>query len=296
MAEKKIVHLEPKDLLLQKATSYTECVERFLEERDTAVPLLLKALKYGDHDLRHEIMLLLGSFAKEEVATPLYEMLADPDEEEQLRHSASIQLSVIFPFLKDPQSLVGRLLKDIESEDPELRIHAAFALGWKGNAQAAIPLINLLYDPDTRVQQTAVNALSNLRDDRIFGLMLERLEHGPREQKRAILFNLWRFYSKKEEVASVYLKYLDHDDGELRFDALVLFGLVTDATEYISVYRRCLSDKNSRIRALALKELSELTKERLFDLKKDIEGMLSDADMEIKKTALKILKKLRGQN
>lgn len=63
-------------------------------------------------------------------------------------------------------------------------------MGWEGNTQAAIPLIELLYDSDIRVQQTAVNALSNLRDDRILSLMLERLEHGPLEQKRCILFNL----------------------------------------------------------------------------------------------------------
>ncbi|MBW1675974.1 MAG: HEAT repeat domain-containing protein [Deltaproteobacteria bacterium] len=46
-------------------------------------------------------------------------------------------------------------------------MHAAFVLGWEGNARAAIPLIELLYDSDIRVQQTVVNALSNLRDDRI---------------------------------------------------------------------------------------------------------------------------------
>ena len=63
----------------------------------------------------------------------------------------------------------------------------------------------------------------------LFSLMLERLEHGPFKQKRCILLNLWRFYSKQKEVISVYLKYLDHEDVDLRFDALVLLGSVTEA-------------------------------------------------------------------
>jgi len=137
-----------------------------------------------------------------------------------------------------------------------------------------------------------VNALSNLRDDRILNLMLERLEHGPKEQKRCILFNLWRFYSKRDEVVSVYLKYVDHEDDDLRFDALVLLATMTEAREHIATYRKCLSDKDARIRAMALKELNEVSREDLLGLKEEIEGMLSDPDMKVKHGALKVLKKL----
>ena len=288
----KVLKFETKEQLFEKVQTYIESIERFLEERDKAVPLLLKALKHADHKLKHEIILLLGSFAKQEMAWPLYQMIKDHNEDEEIRNSASIQLSVIFPFLKQPQPLIDRLLEDIESRDPELRRHAAFALGWERNTQAAIPLIELLYDSDIEVQQTAVNALSNLRDDRIIGLMLERLEHGPLEQKRCILFNLWRFYSKQKEVISVYLKYLDHEDPDLRFDALVLLGSVVQIKEYIPVYHKCLRDKDPRIRALALRELGETSREDLLGFRDEIKDMLSDAHMEVKQAALKILKRL----
>ncbi|MBW1674223.1 MAG: HEAT repeat domain-containing protein, partial [Deltaproteobacteria bacterium] len=185
-----------------------------------------------------------------------------------------------------------RLLEDLKSPHAELRIYAAFALGWEGNTQAAIPLIELLYDSDIRVQQTAVNALSNMRDDRIFRLMLERLEHGPFEQKRCILLNLWRFYSKHKEVISVYLTYLNHEDADLRFNALVLLGSITEAKDYVSVYRRCLRDKDTRIRALALKELNEANREDLLGFKDEIEEMLSEPDMKVKQAAINILKRL----
>lgn len=289
---KKVIDFESKEHLFKKVESYIESIELFLEEQDKAVPLLLKALKYADQELKHEIILLLGSWAKQEVAWPLYEILADTKENKDIRNSASIELSVIFPFLKEPQPLLDRLLEDLKSPDAKLRIYAAFALGWEGNTQAAIPLIELLYDSDIRVQQTAVNALSNMRDDRIFSLMLERLEHGPFEQKRCILLNLWRFYSKHKEVISVYLKYLNHENADLRFNALVLLGSITEAKDYVSVYRRCLRDKDTRIRALALRELNEVNREDLLGLKEEIEEMLSEPDMKVKQAAINILKRL----
>ena len=289
---KKVIDFESKEHLFKKVESYIESVELFLEEQDKAVPLLLKALKHADQELKHEIILLLGSWAKQEVAWPLYEILADTKENKDIRNSASIELSVIFPFLKEPQPLLDRLLEDLKSPHAGLRIYAAFALGWEGNTQAAIPLIELLYDSDIRVQQTAVNALSNMRDDRIFSLMLERLEHGPFEQKRCILLNLWRFYSKHKEVISVYLKYLNHKDADLRFNTLVLLGSITEAKDYVSVYRRCLRDKDTRIRALALRELNEVNREDLLGLKEEIEEMLSEPDMKVKQTAINILKRL----
>ena len=288
----KIIDFESREHLFKKVESYIESIELFLEEQDKAVPMLLKALKYADQELKHEIILLLGSWAKQEVAWPLYEILTDTKENKDIRNSASIELSVIFPFLKEPQPLLERLLEDIKSPHAELRIYAAFALGWEGNTQAAIPLIELLYDSDIRVQQTAVNALSNMRDDRIFSLMLERLEHGPFEQKRCILLNLWRFYSKHKEVISVYLTYLNHENADLRFNALVLLGSITEVKDYVSVYRRCLKDNDTRIRALALRELNEANREDLLGFKDEIEEMLSEPDMKVKQAAINILKRL----
>ena len=289
---KKIIDFASKEHLFKKVELYIESIELFLEEQDKAVPMLLKALKYADQELKHEIILLLGSWAKQEVAWPLYEILTDIKENKDIRNSASIELSVIFPFLKEPQPLLDRLLEDIKSPHVELRIYAAFALGWEGNTQAAIPLIELLYDSDIRVQQTAVNALSNMRDDRIFSLMLERLEHGPFEQKRCILLNLWRFYSKHKEVISVYLTYLNHENADLRFNALVLLGSITEVKDYVPVYRRCLRDKDPRIRALALRELNEANRDDLLGFKEEIEKLLSEPDMKVKQAAMNILKRL----
>jgi HEAT repeat protein len=293
MKKNQIIEFEPKEQILKKAKKYVDSLELFFEEGDQAIPLLLKAMKFADKELKREIIFLLGSFAKERVVWPLYEILSDKSEDEDIRNHVAIQLSVIGPFLKNPQPLIDRLLKDMGSSDAELRLHATFAVGWEGNFQAAIPLTERLYDSDTRVQQTAVNALSNLRDDRILNLLLERLEHGPLEQKRCILFNLWRFYSKQEEVTSIYLKYLEHEDPELRFDALACLRPVTEVRNYIEVYRKCIKEKDHRIRELALKRLAEEGGSCIWELRKEIEELINDPNMEIKRTALEVLKRFK---
>ena len=56
--------------MLAKAKKYVEPLELFFEEADQSIPLLLKAMKYADRDLKHSIMVVLGSFAKEAIAWP----------------------------------------------------------------------------------------------------------------------------------------------------------------------------------------------------------------------------------
>jgi len=295
MKKNRVIEFEPRERILEKAKKYVESLDLFSEKADQAIPLLLKAIKYADRDLKHSIMFVLGSFAKQEIVWPLYDMMTDPSENQEVRHDAAIQLSVIGAFLKDPQPLRDKLLKEIESSDAERRLYATFALGWEGNFQAAIPLIERLYDSEIRIQQTAVNALCNLRDDRILGLLLDRLDHGPREQKRSILLNLWRFYSKGEEVREVYLNYLEHQDPELRFEVLVCLRPTTEVQKYLEVYRRCLKDKDGRIRELALKRVAEEVGESVLEsLRGDIEPLLKDSDINVRKAALKILRKGEG--
>jgi HEAT repeat protein len=296
MKKNHVIKLEPKTRILDRARKYIESVESFLDDGDQAVSLLLRAMKHADGDLKRKIMLVLASFAKEECAWPLYDMMTDSLENEDVRHDAAIQLSVIGPFIKDPQPLVDRLLKEIESSDIERRLHATFAIGWEGNFQAATSLIGRLYDTDTRVQQTAVNALCNLRDDKIFDLLVDRLDHGPLEQKSTILFNLWRFDSKGERVKQVYLKCLEHEEPDIRFDALVCLGPMTETGDYPEVYRKSLKDKDERIRELALKRLAEEAGMNVLELlRAEIEGLLHDPNMKVKKAALQILRKYREQ-
>ena len=294
MNNNRVIEFEPKKQLLAKAKQYVESIDLFCQEPEQAAALLLRALKHADGELRREIMLVLGSFAKEESVWPVYEIMADASQSEEVRSDAAIQLSVMGPLLRESQPLIDRLLDDIGSADADLRLHATFAVGWRGNFQAAIPLIERLYDTDERVRQTAVNALCNLKEDRILQLLLERLEHGGLEQKRTILLNLWRFRSKQEEVIEVYLKCLEHEEADVRFNALACLGLLVETRDHLEVYRRCLKDRDNRIRGLAIKRLAEDAGDTaLQSFPTEIEALLEDPDMEVKRAALKILGKRR---
>jgi hypothetical protein len=291
MKKNRVIEFDPKERILRKAKKMIESPELF-REGGQAIPFLLKAIKHAGRDLKREIVYILAMFAdKEEIVWPLYDLMTDPLEEEEVRHDAAIQLSVIGRSLKNPQPLIERLLKEIESSDAEQRLHATFALGWEGNFHAATSLVGRLYDTDPRVQATAVNALSNLRDDRILDLLVDRLEHGSREQKKSILFNLWRFRSKGEKVTNVYFKCLEDQDPELRFEALVCLRPITEIRECLEVYRKCLKDEDERIRELALKRLAEDAAERVLkSLRAEIEALLDDPCVKVKRAALKILR------
>lgn len=291
MKNNRVVAFDSKHRILERAKKYVQSVESFLDEGEQAVLLMLKALKHADGNLKREIMFILGTFAKEKVVWPLFDMMTDSSEDEKFRHEAAIQLSVIGSLLRDPQPLVDRLLEEIQSPDAESRLHATFAIGWRDNIQAALPLVERLYDSDSRVQETAVNALCNLRDDKILQLLVDRLEHGPMQQKRVILFNLWRFSSKKNEVKAVYRKCLEHESAELRFDALVCLGPIGDVREDVEVYRKCLKDDDERIRELALKRLAEEGGEAILRvLRPEIQALLNDPAIKVKKAAVQALR------
>jgi HEAT repeat protein len=292
MTQTNIIQFNPIERVLKKVDKLLETKELFFEDRETAIPLLLNALKYADNTLKQKIILLLGSSAKQEIAWPLYQMLSDPKENEEIRYIAAVQLRVIFPTLKDSQLLIDRLLQDLENEDSELRLYAAGALGWNGNFQAAIPLIALLYDSDMDVMQAAVNALTDLGDDRIFTILYDRLKYGALDQKRCILFNLWHLTSKQDEVIEVYLDYLSHPNAELRYDALVLLKALTEPEECLDAYIQCLNDDDSRIRLLALECIGEADKNRIIDFKKKIAAMYADPDLDVQAAAKKIMSQL----
>lgn len=295
MKKSKIIPFVPRDRILAKTAAFARSPEVFLDELETALPVVLRAFPHADGNLKQQIILLLGGVSTMDVIWPLYRIMIDRNEADDIRQAASIQLSVTASFLTDPEPLTRQLLIDLGNTDPLIRLHAAFALGWEGNHRAALPLVELLYDSDIDVQQAAVNALANLDDERILGLMLDRLEHGPMEQKTCILYNLWRFYSRREEVAEVYLKYLDHDDASMRFDALLLLGSVIDVKDYITTYIRCFSDTEARIRVLALEELCEVSADILISYEPIIRAMTADPSPSVRKATRDLLHHLHPE-
>ncbi len=293
MGKNNIIKFDSKQRIMDRAKAYAESLELFMAEQEKAIPILLKSLKYADLKTAHKILLILGNFAREETVEPIYNIMTDPNTRDEIRSSASTQLNTISPLLEDPEPLIDKLLEDIKSPDPDLRVHVTFALGWEGNDRAIVPLIELLYDDNIDVQQAAVNAISNLRDDRILDLLLDRLKQAGAEQKRCILYNLWRFSSKHKKVEEVYLEYMDHEDDDIRFDAVVLLETVSEHEKHISSYCKAMKDRDTRIRKLAVERLGEIDAGKLSSIREHVENLIKDPDKGVRQAALNLLKRIK---
>ncbi len=152
MKKNRVIEFEPRERLLEKAKNYVESLELFTEESDQAIPLLLRAMKHADPDLKREIMLLLGTFAKEACVWPLYDVMTDASDEEEVRHDAAIQLSVIGPLIDEDSRIRELALKRLAKEAGESVLES-----WRPEIEA------LLNDSDMDVKRTALKILSTRR-------------------------------------------------------------------------------------------------------------------------------------
>ncbi|MFO8239665.1 MAG: hypothetical protein R6T90_01560 [Dissulfuribacterales bacterium] len=280
-----IIPFDSQERLLIQARKYISDPELIIVEKDRAIPLLLRALKCGELKIRREIILLLGSFAKDDVYWPLYEIMCDPEEPDELRDQAALHLSVIGPFLDDPHALIKKLIGDLKNPNTDIKVRAILALGWEGNMGAALSLIECLYDLCEEIQEVAVSALCNLKDSRVIGLLFDRMKHCSPDQKRAILFNLWRFKDKQKEITEIYRKELEQGEPSLKLDILILLGQLNNDMSHEEVYRSFLKDPNPKIRALALERLGAMKSIEL----EHVLPFLDDPAMEVKRTAISIV-------
>ncbi len=296
MNKNNILKFESKEIILQKTEVYMDDPKLFWDEEDKAVPIFFKALKYADSDTKRSLIIHLGLYTKQrqKIAEPFFRMITDPEEDIGVRDKAATLLTIILPDLENSQPFIDNLIEDTRNPDATQRSLAA-ALGWEGNTQAVVPLIELIYDKTPVVQENAINSLFNIGDDRILNLLLDRLEHAELEQKRIILFNLWRFKSKKEEVIPVYKKYLIHDNADLRFDALACLGVVLDKVELMDIYRKCFKDSSPKVRRLAISQIGKANPEEIADLKDEIEELFFDPDFEVMLEAMIIFDKIERE-
>ncbi len=269
---------------IDQARDYVHDPRRFLEEREKALPLLLNVLSQVEPELRRDILFVLSTFAKEEVSVPLARIMGNDDFSDELRDQAALYLSVLGPFLKDPQPVLSFLADYLKSEDVSLKVRAIVAMGWEGNIWAALPLIECLYDPDPEVQETAVTALCSLNDSRVAGLLIDRMGNCLPDQRRAIILNLWRFMDRNEEVLQVYLREITRQDSPYRGDVLTVLQNLDYMPGHDSLYLAMLEDPDPNYRLFALERLS-LSKDPPLNR---IKGLLDDQDIRVRWVAMKV--------
>ncbi len=288
-----IILLQPKQRLIEKVRCYVDAPESFTENRERAISDLLQVLPAADPELRHKIMMVLARFAKEQAAEPLCKILKDPLQSPRTRHYAAVQLCVVLPFLDDPVLFVDDLIEAAQSPDPKLRRYAVTALGWRDNSKSFEILAARLYDEDLGVRLAAVNALCSCGDKRVMALMVEKLESAPVDEKRAVLFNLWRLDSSSARLTRIYLNHLNHENPELRLASLALLSFSGKRGDGPEMLCQCLKDPDHRVRKLALDRLADMGPTAIVDASSHIRALLDDDRMDIKRAALATLKGVR---
>jgi HEAT repeat protein len=283
-----IIPFDAEARLLGKVRGYLCNMEELIQDGDQAVGLLINALHLADSDLKLRIVLMLGAMADPRVIDPLYQLMADDKQYDSLRHAAAVQLSLVGARIAD-NGWVDRLVGDLGDAEPFMRASAAFALGWEGNRRAVAALVNALGDPDMEVQQAAVSALTNIKDERLFAVLTERLVSGPKEQQRCILYHLCCFASRRREVAQICTRFLSHPDADLRYDALVVLDAVSGVAKPLPLFLQCLEDPDPRIREVALAYLDGEDKRRLKALAPKVRPLARDPVPNIRQAAVRLL-------
>lgn len=130
------------------------------------VSLLIK--KYDDEYLRAEVIKTLSKFEAIEAKDIFLQAAKDSNEKIRRLAAEAFQKLSITAAKKDVDIFIN-LLKDPYIE---VRIPAAEVLGKSGDKRAVNPLMELLHERNKDVKRSAINALANFPDARIFDAIL----------------------------------------------------------------------------------------------------------------------------
>ncbi len=285
-----VIPLYSAERILAKVQAYASRLDLMLQEGDAAAEALDKAFNFADEDFKLKIVLMLGALAGPKVVHPIYRIMLDGTQNETVRHAAAVQLSLIGGSLPEQDTLVRRLIADLHRQDPTVRANAALALGWEGNQPATGPLVNALEDEDLEVQQAAVTALSNQKDDHCFFLLAERLERAPKEQQRYILYHLANFENRTLEFVRICTRYLKHSDADLRYDALVALEGAAMDDAFVQAALSCLKDPDARVREQALLSLARARELSLAHIETDLHPLLKDVSAPVRQRLISLLR------
>lgn len=286
-----LLPLDRSGRLLKKACDYLTDLERFLSDTTGAVKVLLDSLPCADTELILKIIPLLGCTGKDMVLEPLYSLMTEQSNDEQVRRSAAVHLGLAASMSEDPSVLKEKLIDNLDHPEAVVRSGSALALGWEGNWPAVEPLVAHLSDPDRDVQAAVVAALSSVGDGRVFDILIARLEHGTVEQQRSILLNLWRFAERVSHVEDAYVGCMKTIPPELIVDALSGIAIIPLSGTVLGVYRQFLADGDPRIRRQVLENLYTEDPADYDPLKKILHGLLVDKDPRVRQAAIRLFAK-----
>jgi hypothetical protein len=80
-----------------------------------------------------------------------------------------------------------------------------------------------------------------------------------------------------------------HNDPDLRYDALVVLHLLSDANRESAINDHCLNDSDARIRELALLHLRGVDRSRLEGIMPKVRGLVNDPHARVRQAATRLI-------
>ena len=134
--------------------------------------LTLRDVKDEDADVRGAALRALGRIRDPAAIPELIEALGTPE--------ASLPQRIAEILVRFDAAAVGPLCRELRNRESEVRrMWAAEILGWLGNAEAGIPLIDALGDVNPEVRAKSAGALGKLSESRAIDRLLEMLLSDP---------------------------------------------------------------------------------------------------------------------
>lgn len=277
---------------------------------DKTIELLLNFAWSNKREVRISAILLLG-LMKDEAA---YGPLLDISHEEEF--AEDVKKALVFIGSENPESLLKLFQTDnshqlrficdvageiaspvyydvledlLKNDDGHVRAIAARSISTLGNRRAKEKLIKLLTDPYEDVQETAVNALNNLKDTLNTGELLDMLK----SENHFLRRNIARLLGKIKAEAAVTALGFALKDEKIMVRKEVVEALSSIGTpEAVRYLTYALTDEDPDIRISVTLSLGAIGGEGILDL---LIILAADSDNFVRVSAAKALGMLRDR-
>ncbi|GEM_PF-1921398 len=269
----------------------------------TGKKALKEAAKDDDWEVRHDAAIAMGEFEDEDFLETLYSLLDDPENE--VKRKSIEALGKIGNSINGSKSaeIISKL--DVLLDDRELKEEAVKAVSQFDTDKALDTLSKVYKKSEREIREIAVNGVATIEGEKANNILLEALEDdswrvredaakilGKREVEKAVeplverlndkknyvvqeaLRSLGNIGSKNEEILKMIEEKIRDDDPGTRMAAAESLEKLDGEVSSKILFERIELEQNPRVLWSISDSLSEISKEHLKDLKKDMEDLI----------------------
>jgi HEAT repeat protein len=239
-------------------------------------PCLLQLLGSRELPVRRAVVDLMGKSADDQFATPLLNLLDDPD----MSHNVVRTLLTLGP------TAVRNLLASWDSSDNRVRTFIAYLIGETGCSKGFGCLTSGLFSAEPQLRMVCAQSIGMLGEERGIEPLVGRLEDPVEEVQAAAAKGLSQLAKGfMEEAVRVLNPLLGHEDPQVRKNVIGILGSLADP-EANRALAMAAKDESPLVRRAAIRSLGQ--KGEGENLQALIMG-LTDEDTEVRRISAEAL-------